>query len=225
MNIKSRGSQTESDEILEEEIGGDEHTQGNNDNDLQGNAFWLVGLVDVAADISFASSHRGRRFVMPPPHAAWFSTRFLLGFWFWHGCQQGSQPSDLSRRLVQLLVEILLSRRLRCWLSGWRVDGDVYDGWLRLLARFFERCVVSGLFKFWHWQHATSVAHLHGVELLSLGEMKRGKRTELVSAIREAVFHAAYAHSHPGGILTAEPAVPEQAPLLPECSFPPVADT
>jgi len=34
MDIKSRGSQTEMRRGLEEEIGGDEHAQGNDDDDL-----------------------------------------------------------------------------------------------------------------------------------------------------------------------------------------------
>jgi len=34
MDIKSRGSHTVNEELLEEKIGGDEHPQGNNDDDL-----------------------------------------------------------------------------------------------------------------------------------------------------------------------------------------------
>ena len=34
MDIKSRGSQTENEERLEEKISGDEHPQGNDDDDL-----------------------------------------------------------------------------------------------------------------------------------------------------------------------------------------------
>jgi len=55
------------------------------------------------------------------------------------------------------------------------MDGDIYDRcWLHVLARLFERCVVSGLVEVWNRQWATTVGYVYGVELLLLGEMKRG---------------------------------------------------
>ena len=55
------------------------------------------------------------------------------------------------------------------------MDGDINDRcWLHVLACLFERCVVSGLVEVWNRQWATTVGYVYGVELLLLGEMKRG---------------------------------------------------
>ena len=55
------------------------------------------------------------------------------------------------------------------------MDGDVHDRcWLHVLVRLFERCVVSGLVEVWNGQWATTIGDVCGVELLLLGEMKRG---------------------------------------------------
>jgi len=55
------------------------------------------------------------------------------------------------------------------------IDGKIYDRcWLHVLTRLFQRCVVSGFVKVWNRQWATTVGYVYGVELLLLGQMKRG---------------------------------------------------
>jgi len=170
MDRTSRGSQTKK---LEEEIGSDEHSQGDNDDDLQRNAFWLIRLIDVAADFGFGSSHRGRSPMVSPSRTAWLATGLFLGFWTRHISQQAPQPINLCRRLGQPFIEVLLSRRRRCWLTRLRMmDGDIHDRCrLHILARFFERCVVSGLVEVWNRRCATTVGHACGVEFLSRVEL------------------------------------------------------
>lgn len=152
---------------------------------------------------------------MPPSCTAWFTAGFLFGFWFWHSSEQSSQPVDLRSCFSQLVVEVLLSRRLRRLLTRWcMVNGDIYNGrWFGLFTRLFERCMV----KVWNGLWGTTVDRMCGVVLLLLlGEMKQA---ELVSATREDVFHATYAYSPRGDrSMRVGPGVREQAPLPQECS-------
>lgn len=69
---------------LKEKIGGDEHPQGNDDDNLQRNAFRLIGLIDVAADFSFCSRYSGGRSMVSPSCTTWLAAGFLLGVWLWH---------------------------------------------------------------------------------------------------------------------------------------------